>query len=214
MRFKASECDKKTELQPRRRPFASFCIFCEKCDLAPRTCATRLSRVPPSVPPDVLWLSCTALRARTRRCAFRPTPASDTAALARKQKTPLGRVRTCMHTHTEPFGRRRSRQPPVPTPRSRRSCRRGPRRGQSRSESSTQGAVEKTTYSGATIHHIAFFAFGYFGRRSRLSRAGERVTRYVEIQTTLAHTHATRMLLLSTRMLAHLARGRRERTVL
>ena len=157
MRFKASECGKKTELQPRRRPFASFCIFCEKCDLAPRTCATRLSRVPPSVPPDVLWLSCTALRARTRRCAFRPTPASDTAALARKQKTPLGRVRTCMHTHTEPFGRRRSRQPPVPTPRSRRSRRRGPRRGQSRSESSTQGAVEKTTYSGATIHHIAFY---------------------------------------------------------
>jgi hypothetical protein len=52
--------------------------------------------------------------------------------------------------HTEPFGRRRSRHPPNPSPWSRRSRRRCPRRGHSRQARHASVRSMKTTYRGAT----------------------------------------------------------------
>ena len=76
------------------------------------------------------------------------------------RQTPDSRPREGAHTlrtHTAPIGRRRSRHPPYPTPRSRRSRRRWPRRGHSRQARHASVRSMKTTYSEETLHRSAFF---------------------------------------------------------
>ena len=75
------------------------------------------------------------------------------------RQTPDSRPREGAHTlrtHTAPIGRRRSRHPPYPTPRSRRSRRRWPRRGHSRQARHASVRSMKTTYSEETLHRSAF----------------------------------------------------------
>ena len=73
--------------------------------------------------------------------------------------------------HTAPIGRRRSRHPPYPTPRSRRSRRRWPRRGHSRQARHASVRSMKTTYRGATFHLIAFLR-GYLQLDQATTDAG------------------------------------------
>ena len=118
-----------------------------KCKLAEKECIRAFER-PASPGPHC---------ARAHDHAIRDLRPS-TQALPSRQN-PISTLLEGAHApaqHTAPIGRRRSRHPPYPTPRSRRSRRRWPRRGHSRQARHASVRSMKTTYRGATFHLIAF----------------------------------------------------------
>ena len=141
--FQGRRCDKNAELQPRRFPFAYFASSAENA-------TSRHDHARPDSHASHRASHRTFFGSPAPHCARAHGHAEHVLRLPAQAhpshempKTRPQEVHTCTPAHPVPLGRRRSRQPLDPTPRSRRSRRRWPRRGQPRLPSGM--AVTKTT---------------------------------------------------------------------
>ena len=154
----AIKCNTRTKKDRAAGATTRHVILCDVASPWPRPCSRRLAHSSQSVPHDALGLSWTALRARTRPCQTRPPPGHTSAALAPNTKNPpSGGCALQAHAH------RVFRTAPKPAIRPIRRRGRADHVGAGRGavslvQATCMHAVEKTTYRGATIHHIAFLS--------------------------------------------------------